>query len=116
MQSITIEVKRWNVRPTAYLLRHYSSWDTEALRCWVLEAATEENGEWTVLSEHKDDTHLKEKGAWHIWPLSDVSPPHTHPQTPGRLRLIGCWLLPLLQNHAARSELEQPRLPRMQRL
>ena len=25
------------IRPTSYTLRHYSSWDTEALRSWKLE-------------------------------------------------------------------------------
>ena len=32
-------LKMW-VRPTHYTLRHYSSWDTEALRDWKLQVTT----------------------------------------------------------------------------
>jgi len=31
-----IDLKQNSVRPTAYTLRHYSSWDTECLRYWPL--------------------------------------------------------------------------------
>jgi len=34
---IAINLKDVKVRPTHYLLRHYSSWDTEALRYWNFE-------------------------------------------------------------------------------
>jgi hypothetical protein len=32
------------VQPTAYTLRHYSSWDVEALRNWNFEGSND--GEW----------------------------------------------------------------------
>ena len=56
------------VRPSAYTLRHYSSWDLEALRNWKFEGSL--NGrEWYTLSVHTDDTSLDKKGASHTWQL-----------------------------------------------
>lgn len=59
------------VRPTHYSLRHYSSWDTEALRSWVLEASNDGDN-WTDLSTHEDDRSLDRRGAVHTWPLPGV--------------------------------------------
>lgn len=56
------------VRPTHYSLRHYSSWDTEALRNWVLEASVD-GKQWTVLRAHTGDAALDRRGATHTWPL-----------------------------------------------
>ena len=56
------------VRPSAYTLRHYSSWDLEALRNWKFEGSI--NGrDWYTLSVHTDDTSLDKKGATHTWQL-----------------------------------------------
>jgi hypothetical protein len=50
------------VRPTHYTLRHYSSWDLEALRNWRFEGSN--NGhDWFVLSVHVNDAALDKKGA-----------------------------------------------------
>lgn len=56
------------VRPTHYSLRHYSSWDTEALRHWVFEGSND-RVTWRELSRHTDDTSLNRKGATHTWQL-----------------------------------------------
>ena len=57
------------VRPSHYTLRHYSSWDTEALRNWVFEASLDEKS-WTLLREHTNDPALNGKGDSHTWALS----------------------------------------------
>ena len=56
------------VRPSHYSLRHYSSWDLEALRNWRFEGSI--NGyEWSVLSVHTNDSSLDKKGATRTWAL-----------------------------------------------
>ena len=58
---------------TAYTLRHYSSWDTEALRHWRLEGSAD--GErWTLLREHVNDESLNAKGKAVTW-MIDVNAP-----------------------------------------
>eukprot|EP01083_Nonionella_stella_P037399 101947_1 len=58
--------------PTHYTLRHYESWDTEALRFWRFEGSND--GErWYSLRKHKMDCHLNKKGATHTWALPGVS-------------------------------------------
>ena len=52
--------------PTHYTLRHYSSWDTEALRYWRFEGSCD--GEtWTVIREHNNDATLKMRGQLATW-------------------------------------------------
>jgi hypothetical protein len=61
------------LQPTAYSLRHYSSWDTEALRNWRFQASTDSDiarAQWITLSEHKEDEGLNGKGSTKTWPLS----------------------------------------------
>jgi len=54
------------IKPTHYMLRHYSSWDTEALRHWNLEGSN--NGiNWELIKEHKDDKNLNMKGQCYTW-------------------------------------------------
>lgn len=65
-QSIVIELLGWKVCPTAYLLRHYSSWDTEALRSWTLHGSRDGHT-WYLLSSHIKDETLNTKGQYHIW-------------------------------------------------
>jgi len=49
------------VNPTAYMLRHYASWDTECLRNWVFEGSMD--GErWVRLKHHDNDTTLNKNG------------------------------------------------------
>jgi hypothetical protein len=67
--SFTISLNNRRVIPTHYSLRHYSSWDTEALRNWVLEASNDEQT-WVVLREHIDDNALNGKGDTASWSLS----------------------------------------------
>jgi len=61
-----IDFLRYWVRPTAYSLRHYSSWDTEALREWKLQGSND-GKKWTKLLSHKKDTALNKKGGAHTW-------------------------------------------------
>lgn len=62
------------VIPNHYSLRHYSSWDTEALRNWVLEASND--GEtWITLRNHTNDTALFGRGDTASWPLEALDTP-----------------------------------------
>jgi hypothetical protein len=45
-------------RPNAYTLRHYSSWDVEALRSWRLEGSSDGGLTWTPIRVHVDDASL----------------------------------------------------------
>lgn len=71
------------VTPTHYTLRHYASWDTEALRNWVLEGSLDGN-EWTTLSTHKNDSTLNKKGMFYTWKIRIQKPSRIF-----RLRLTG---------------------------
>ena len=54
-----------SVQPTHYTLRHYSSWDTEALRNWRLQGAIEADphrAQWVTISEHKEDLEALAQG------------------------------------------------------
>ena len=66
---VQFELKGQRLRATRYTLRHYSSWDTEALRDWVLEGSND-GQQWATLREHKGDAALNKKGATHTWALS----------------------------------------------
>lgn len=54
------------VRPTAYTLRHYDSWDTECLRDWKFQGSND-GKKWTKLLSHKKDESLDKKGATKTW-------------------------------------------------
>jgi len=54
------------IKPTHYMLRHYISWDTEALRNWNLEGSNNGNN-WEIIKVHKDDQTLKMKGQCFTW-------------------------------------------------
>lgn len=56
------------VQPTHYALRHYSSFDTEALQSWDL-LGSDDNMHWRVLSRHKNDTKLDTRGKAVVWKL-----------------------------------------------
>jgi len=58
---------KW-IQPTLYTIRHYSSWDTECLRNWVLEGSND-GRRWEVVMRHSNDCSLSEKGATHTWPI-----------------------------------------------
>lgn len=67
--SVVFDFKSRRVKVRAYTLKHYTSWDTEALRDWVLEGSNDKNN-WTVLREHVGDTALNGKGSTHTWSVS----------------------------------------------
>ena len=52
---IAVEIEGQKIAPTKYTLRHYSSWDTEALRCWIFEASND-GISWHTLRTHDKDT------------------------------------------------------------
>jgi len=64
------------VKPTAYTLRHYQSWDTEALRYWNFEGSTD-GRDWRVISKHTNDTALSKAGQAHTWRV-DCDRAYTH--------------------------------------
>jgi HECT-domain (ubiquitin-transferase)/Regulator of chromosome condensation (RCC1) repeat/SPRY domain/Kelch motif len=68
-----IDLHGVQVRPTRYSLKHYSSWDIEALRSWNLEGKNEDEKEWTLLKRHENDTALNKRGATHTWDLPGLS-------------------------------------------
>ena len=53
---------------THYSLRHYSTYDTEALRNWTLEGSVD-GQRWDLLRVHRDDRALALRGATATWPL-----------------------------------------------
>ena len=68
---ITIDFsKSGKIAPTHYTLRHYISWNIEALRSWVLEASND-GKEWTLIKEHKNDEALNAKGKAHTWKVNE---------------------------------------------
>lgn len=68
---IAVDLLDKTVLPTEYSVRHYSTWDSEALRSWRFEGSTD--GErWTVLREHVNDETLNGKGATATWKISNA--------------------------------------------
>lgn len=63
-----VDFKDKLIQPSYYTLRHYSSWDTECLRNWILQASND-GVHWVTIKKHEDDTALAEKGASHTWPI-----------------------------------------------
>jgi hypothetical protein len=55
--------------PSHYTLRHYNSWDSEALRFWRLEGSLDGHS-WDVLKNHQNDQALKKKGETHTWAIN----------------------------------------------
>jgi len=66
------------VKPSHYTLKHYSTWDTEALRSWTLEGSSDGGQTWTLLARHKADASLNAKGATSTWRLADFAQHHAH--------------------------------------
>lgn len=66
-----IDLINKQVMPTHYTLRHYSSWDVEAVRNWNFEGSND-GVEWTVLRKHVNDAGLNAKGAAHTWDLPEA--------------------------------------------
>jgi len=50
----SVDLRDKRLRPTHYTLRHYNSWDTEALRNWVFEASND-GQKWAVIKDHVND-------------------------------------------------------------
>lgn len=63
---IAIDFQDKRVQPSAYTLRHYVSWDSEAIRFWRFEAS-HDGVSWVTVSEHNDDATLNKKGATGTW-------------------------------------------------
>jgi hypothetical protein len=80
-QWFIIHFKTFKIRPTHYTLRHYSSWDREALRNWRLAGSVDgKQSNWDTLMEHKNDTALRAKGQAHTWtiPAANVKKHYTY--------------------------------------
>jgi len=65
-----VDFRQYRVAPTHYSLRHYASWDVEALRSWVLEGSTDGLG-WYVLSRIENDDSLDKRGDTQTWPVDN---------------------------------------------
>ncbi len=109
---IQLDLVAMSFEPTHYTLKHYSSWDTECLRNWVLEGSND-GLSWTAIMQHINDKvgggapclpltpvlappqALDKKGATHTWPLK------TNGQRYRMFRLI--------QVHARRRRRSGPR-------
>ena len=63
-----INIKDVKIKLTHYTLRHYNSWDTEALRYWNLEGSNDGQS-WIPIRQHMDDKALRRVGASHTWPV-----------------------------------------------
>jgi len=67
-QWISFDFKKYKISPTGYCLRHYSSYDCEALRNWVFEGSSDGRN-WSVIEGYMDDQSLQRKGQWHYFQL-----------------------------------------------
>ncbi|GAB5362054.1 hypothetical protein AAMO2058_000765200 [Amorphochlora amoebiformis] len=83
-----LHFKSLQIRPSYYALKHYASWDSEALRNWRLEAMPYKSDTWIVLSEHRNDISLEGKGCVAGFSLSN------HETLPycNRFRLVHIYL------------------------
>lgn len=55
--------------PTHYSIRHYSSWDTEALRSWEFEGSND-GDTFVSIRSHVNDAELNGKGGTHTWKVN----------------------------------------------
>ncbi len=58
------------ISPTNYSLRHYSSWNIEALRNWILEGSID-GIKWTTIKKHINDGELNGKGKSFTWTINN---------------------------------------------
>jgi len=63
---VSVSIANYVIKPNAYTLRHYSSWDTEAVRNWRFEGSLD-GSKWVVIREHRNDTSLNQKSQPHTW-------------------------------------------------
>ncbi|MES1908206.1 MAG: hypothetical protein MHM6MM_001184 [Cercozoa sp. M6MM] len=64
---VKFQLHGFAVKVTHYAIRHYRSFDTEALRNWALEGFNEETSTWNVLSVHKNDCTITHRSQWYIF-------------------------------------------------
>ena len=56
-----VDFVHFYIKPTAYTLRHYDTWDSEALRDWKLQGSND-GKKWSKIISHKKDEALNRKG------------------------------------------------------
>jgi hypothetical protein len=66
------DLKDKKVKLTAYTLKHYNSWDSEALRNWRFEGSND-GISWEMLKNHVNDAALNAKGATFTWKIQTES-------------------------------------------
>ncbi|KMS93883.1 hypothetical protein BVRB_026960, partial [Beta vulgaris subsp. vulgaris] len=76
-QWFVIDFLEHSIIPTHYTLRHYSSWDTEALRFWNLEGSNDGHN-WVTLRSHSNDRSLNTRGATHTWDIPNITESYSH--------------------------------------
>ena len=67
---MTIDFLDKRVQPTAYSIKHYSTWDTEALRNWLFQGSID-GMSWETIMAHHDDQSLQKKGQGHTWKIHE---------------------------------------------
>eukprot|EP01084_Bolivina_argentea_P223891 378710_1 len=56
------------IEPSYYSLKHYSTYDNECLRNWILQASND-GKIWVTIKRHVADTSLSGKGSTYTWPI-----------------------------------------------
>eukprot|EP01084_Bolivina_argentea_P186025 320710_1 len=73
---VMLDLMDVRIKPTHYILQHYSLNNSNCLRNWYLEASNNSSngydGDWVKLSIHIDDKSLKKAGDTHKWSLSEM--------------------------------------------
>ena len=72
LMQLLVEIQSDVLKPTHYKLRHYASYDREALRNWRLEGSNDKKN-WTILKNHVNDESIKEKGQCCTWKVDNTS-------------------------------------------
>ena len=66
-----VDFKQRKIKPTAYTLRNYISWEIEALKNWDFLGSTD-GKDWDIIMSHKDNTtDLKGKGKSFTWKIEN---------------------------------------------
>ena len=72
-QWFCVDLRDKRIAPTHYTLRHYDTYDSEALRTWQLQGSND-GVTWDILRQHFNDKGLDRKGATYTWPIWGARP------------------------------------------
>lgn len=100
----------WVIALTSPVPRHYSSWDTECLRNWVLEGSNDAL-KWTTLMHHRDDKVPDALARVYVVSHHLCAGSEPERRTQDMAHSIRWPEVPHLQNRANGREQQQPLLP-----